>query len=220
MGPWQPTIDEESGDTYYYNTVTGESTWTKPSDFPSHTAVWKKTFDPQYKQYYFFNSEDGTCSWTAPDSVEPASIRLVCPSSPAAGSLVNEQEVVSLVRAQDFNDRCMNWRRARDPTSNQIYYYHRRTGVVTWENPMTVLAQAAAGVGKSMPEVPPANLISLPTKVASYFCHLPSNTLLCPSHTGGYSFWGEKRNTHSTNQAAWSGFKAKFHLQVVTCGAV
>ena len=30
---WEEYLDENSGDTYYHNAETGETSWNKPSDF-------------------------------------------------------------------------------------------------------------------------------------------------------------------------------------------
>ncbi|MBN3288779.1 RHG27 protein, partial [Polyodon spathula] len=91
---WEVHTDEGSGQEFYYNPATGETTWDSPfSDqeeatedqdqdqpppTPSPTASprgsteWEQHLDETSGQYYFYNPLSGETSWEPPDQEEPS----------------------------------------------------------------------------------------------------------------------------------------------------
>ncbi|KAM9296537.1 rho GTPase-activating protein 27-like [Gastrophryne carolinensis] len=88
---WETHTDQNSGQHFYYNCVTGETTWDCPFDQaeePLQSAItptslspapedWEKLFDESSGQFYFYNPLTGETSWDLPaeDSPHPAGIR-------------------------------------------------------------------------------------------------------------------------------------------------
>ncbi|KAH7476388.1 hypothetical protein KRP22_000228 [Phytophthora ramorum] len=60
---WIECTDESSGATYFYNQVTGETTWTKPSTAPA--GQWEVVQDNDDKAYYY-NPVTGETVWSEP----------------------------------------------------------------------------------------------------------------------------------------------------------
>ena len=61
-GAWKPIVDENSGRTYYYNTVTGESRWTDPNEAPKDAeqkkkSMWKQIIDEITGRIMFYNAK-------------------------------------------------------------------------------------------------------------------------------------------------------------------
>lgn len=58
---WHQYIDEQSGEPYWFNAKTQESSWTKPT-----TNNWIEYFDEDSQQPYWYNSDTGESSWIKP----------------------------------------------------------------------------------------------------------------------------------------------------------
>jgi len=76
MGPWTEHVDKTSGKTYYYNSLTKQSVWTKPAELmtPEEKAgksasVWKEYQTPEGKKYYH-NTVTNTTQWTRPPELD------------------------------------------------------------------------------------------------------------------------------------------------------
>ncbi|XP_063156572.1 rho GTPase-activating protein 27 isoform X2 [Candoia aspera] len=77
---WETHTDTESGHLFYYNSVTGQTTWESPfeasldSVSPSHPhspspatpANWNQYVDEASGQIFFYNAATGETSWDAP----------------------------------------------------------------------------------------------------------------------------------------------------------
>ncbi|XP_075438341.1 rho GTPase-activating protein 27-like isoform X4 [Ascaphus truei] len=83
---WETHTDKGSGQLFYYNSVTRETTWdspfdqpedqiyasispTSPSPVPSDTE-WEKHFDEASRKYYFYNLVTGETFWEPPPHEE------------------------------------------------------------------------------------------------------------------------------------------------------
>eukprot|EP01038_Epipyxis_sp_PR26KG_P004167 gene4167-5931_t len=72
---WVETMDEY-GQVYYYNNVTGESSWFHPEDAPKEfvrKGNWIQQFDENFQEYWV-NELTGESAWEIPDAEQEAGI--------------------------------------------------------------------------------------------------------------------------------------------------
>ncbi|KAM5135751.1 uncharacterized protein ACMZJ9_018284 isoform 2-T3 [Mantella aurantiaca] len=87
LDDWETHTDQGSGQLFYYNSVTGETTWDCPFDQAeedpispaslsptSEESSWEKLFDESSGQFYFYNPVTGETSWYPPaqDDLHPS----------------------------------------------------------------------------------------------------------------------------------------------------
>jgi hypothetical protein len=90
MSDWQQVVDPSSGQTYYYNPVTQETSWDDPNAVVSDAgAAWQEVVDPTSGEKYYYNSVTQETSWDRPAAMGPATAAVPTPSkvsAPAAPS--------------------------------------------------------------------------------------------------------------------------------------
>uniref|UniRef100_A0A8C5MH33 Rho GTPase activating protein 27 n=1 Tax=Leptobrachium leishanense TaxID=445787 RepID=A0A8C5MH33_9ANUR len=83
LDDWETHTDQGSGQLFYYNSITGETTWDCPFDQPEDSTKaplspaslspqpgdsdWEKHFDEVSGQFYFYNLVTGETSWDPPE---------------------------------------------------------------------------------------------------------------------------------------------------------
>ncbi len=95
LSQWSEVLDEDSGETYFFNTITGESQWEKPDDFDGADATveltppdshlqevtvppeedpanWEELFDDGHQTHYYVNHATGETQWEKPACLEEA----------------------------------------------------------------------------------------------------------------------------------------------------
>eukprot|EP00531_Pseudo-nitzschia_arenysensis_P017383 CAMPEP_0116125268 /NCGR_PEP_ID=MMETSP0329-20121206/5721_1 /TAXON_ID=697910 /ORGANISM="Pseudo-nitzschia arenysensis, Strain B593" /LENGTH=1109 /DNA_ID=CAMNT_0003619299 /DNA_START=125 /DNA_END=3451 /DNA_ORIENTATION=+ len=125
---WVETVDPTSGQTYFFNSKTNETSWEKPtstgesatqpaeSESTTGESDWSETVDPSSGQTYYYNNKTGETSWEKPaDTTAAAS---------AAGDATGDNQ-----------DQASEWVEATDPSSGNTYYYNSVTGETSWERP-------------------------------------------------------------------------------------
>merc|ERR1712072_1351688 len=93
---WEQVIDPSSGTAYYFNSSTGETTWTPPAsskESQSLPAGWEKSIDPSSGKTYYFKRSTGETSWTTP--TESGAV------APPAGRSQANEEVPEMMKIQD-----------------------------------------------------------------------------------------------------------------------
>ena len=84
--PWEALVDDESKDTYYHNTETGETTWDKPADFDDAPVApqskWEALVDEESKETYYHNTETGETTWDKPADFDDAPVEQASEPSP------------------------------------------------------------------------------------------------------------------------------------------
>lgn len=109
---WTEHLDEQTGCKFYHNSVTGQSSWTRPSsemDTIMREAAVRFTehVDPLTENAFYYNSATGETSWAKPASV---------------------------VESQAEDD----WVESFDPESGKTYYYNARTWESSWTRPKQI----------------------------------------------------------------------------------
>jgi polyglutamine-binding protein 1 len=77
---WTEVRDPSTGKTYFYNSVTGVSSWTDPRAIAPKPAVsnsslvspWTAKQDPASGKMYYYNSATNETSWTRPPEKKEA----------------------------------------------------------------------------------------------------------------------------------------------------
>ena len=144
---WFPVVDPASGDTYYANERTGETSWEKPEALlqldnephngPAHDEArllmngpaqhnendlppgWFTATDPQSGEEYYVNEQTGETTWDKP-----------APQSVNHTPLLSNQPA-----SEDENSLASGWFAVVEPASGDIYYANELTGATSWEKP-------------------------------------------------------------------------------------
>lgn len=128
--PWTEVLDEGSNQVYYFNTVTGESSWEKPEglqsqnepDSPPQTTPqdglsdsppladednpsnWEEVYDESNQAYYYVNNVTETTQWEKPDCMG-APAEGAPTDQAAAGSDEQKDDTFALHDDDDDGDR-------------------------------------------------------------------------------------------------------------------
>lgn len=150
---WVETTDPSTGQTYYYNKATNETSWEDPkgsamvAEIGSTASDWIETPDPTTGKTYYYNSVTQETSWEKPDGVkseEEAASGWAEVVDPSSGQTYyynqNTQETawekpVALTKSSDDSHAGSDWSKTIDPTSGQTYYYNHVTQETSWEKP-------------------------------------------------------------------------------------
>ena len=107
---WLPLVDPDSGDTYYSNEVTGETTWDKP-------------------QFGRDDTEEETSEVTPSLSDNRQSLLEL---DEAVDDSIAEDESNLLEEEERLEDLPEGWFSILDPDSGDVYYSNEITGETTW----------------------------------------------------------------------------------------
>lgn len=138
---WQESLDPASGNPFYYNSKTGESSWTRPAAPEPAPATsssaqpaaassqaatqagglaegWTEHVDPGSGKTFYYKVATGETSWTKPEAPQE--------QTPAESS----------APASD-------WAEHVDPGTGNTFYYNAKTGETSWTNPEPAKSAAA-----------------------------------------------------------------------------
>jgi hypothetical protein len=92
---WQALVDESTGGTYYFNSVTQETSWTNPNLTADDPAAWQEVADPTSGAVYYYNTVSTETSWEKPavlggpasasapsSAAAPAALSVAAPAAP------------------------------------------------------------------------------------------------------------------------------------------
>ena len=146
---WEKVVDPSSGDTYYFNEETNETSWDPPvephaapsveevadpvvnvekkasNDLP---AGWERMVDPASGDVYFYNSETDETSWDAPVAEACVDTDIVTDNPIATNK--SSTEDAGDTRLED------GWEEVTDPASGQTYYFNAKESRTSWDRPM------------------------------------------------------------------------------------
>jgi len=143
MSSWEE-VHDENGSLYYYNSLSGETSWNKPSDFPNRLEAsssssqplpqnWKEITDENGSIYYY-NEVTFETSWSF-----PVHLASEIPSSPPHRSSSSSSALPN------------GWQEVTDESGN-IYYYNANTNETAWDRPSeTKTSISSSGSASSLP---------------------------------------------------------------------
>jgi len=117
---WTENLDPGSGNKFYHNATTGETTWERPK--PAGGAVagalpdgWAEHLDPGSGRAFYYKAATGETTWERPQSTPAAAA-----STAATPGALPE-----------------GWAEHFDPAQNRAFYYKAATGETSWERPQS-----------------------------------------------------------------------------------
>ena len=70
--PWEQHIDRTSGEIFFFNTETQETSWQHPLASDSLPHGWSKHADPESGRHYYYNELTDETSWVPPSGKQDA----------------------------------------------------------------------------------------------------------------------------------------------------
>ena len=116
---WEECVDPQSGEIYYFNQTTGETSWSKPS-----ATETSKNAGSTETEVEVMDISNGVSSKEDPSE----NIRIA--------KQQGEDPSKSLMYGE--------WSETLDPTSGEKYYYNETTGETSWEKPTPILQTSDA----------------------------------------------------------------------------
>jgi hypothetical protein len=140
-------VDPSSGQTYYYNQTTQETSWERPNSkskdafSPEKTSVavstsdWVETADPSSGQSYYYNQLTRETSWEKPTLTE-----IPAPETIEKKSAAPQQ--APQANSSPLPASSSDWVETVDPSSGQTYYFNQVTQETSWDKPASMEATA------------------------------------------------------------------------------
>ncbi len=171
---WQEVYDEANARYYYYNNVTGDTSWDPPPGYGAETVApvvapatsaatspWQQLYDDSSGRHYFYNTATGDTSWEQPEGY-------VDPSTTAVESAAAvTKETVAPGGLPE------GWMEVTDPSSGTVYYYNQLTGDTSWDAPVSVpqtVVEDTAAASNATSQVRWLELVD-PASGATYYQH-------------------------------------------------
>ncbi|KDO21486.1 hypothetical protein SPRG_12529 [Saprolegnia parasitica CBS 223.65] len=142
---WESAVDSASGNTYYFNRSSGETSWTPPPPIAHSTesaailiqkiyrakqararlqtmmhSIYQRIFDPTTQAYFYHNVKTGETSW-----MTPRGLKIKPKTSPNEGSSSEEPE----------SPLPPGWSEAFDNATQHTYYVNEATKETSWTRP-------------------------------------------------------------------------------------
>ena len=160
-------MEASSGDTYYFNKDTGETSWEepKPIQAPPRTAKtprgfrkgnnefaksfkdlkktstlapgWEAIVDADSGDYYYFNKDTGETSWEEPKPIQAPPRTAKTPRGFRKG---NNEFAKSFKDLKKTSTLAPGWEAIVDADSGDYYYFNKDTGETSWEEPKPIQA--------------------------------------------------------------------------------
>ncbi|KAG7381536.1 hypothetical protein PHYPSEUDO_005954 [Phytophthora pseudosyringae] len=134
---WEEAYDESSGRAYYFNRLTGDTSWTLPgeedtSEAGASSSAWQQSFDEVSQTTYYYNVHTGEAAWALPEEAEEdvdlsyLSFAVVRLQSMFRGAKARKR-ARQLVKAQ--------YQCTTDPDSGKMLYTHLHSNTCSWTRP-------------------------------------------------------------------------------------
>jgi len=137
---WLCHIDPDSGDVFYENIASGDTTWDRPNEpIKPH---WLAHLDPDSGELYFENIDSGETSWEKPEEFSDPEEKWQARKEHSGNYVYENLETgkTSYECPPCFQEKVpeQEWVRHFDPNSGEYYYENLRTGLTTWDAPQGI----------------------------------------------------------------------------------
>ncbi|KAF1786825.1 Leucine-rich repeat domain, L domain-like [Phytophthora cactorum] len=135
---WEEAFDEVSGRAYYFNRVTGDTSWTLPGEDTAEGGAstfgneWQESFDEASQTVYYYNIHTGETSWTLPeDNQEGIDLSYL------TFAVVRLQSIFRGIKDRKRARRLVTaqYQCTTDPDSGKILYTNLDTNTSSWTKP-------------------------------------------------------------------------------------
>ena len=154
---WSEFTDPQSGETYYVNDSTGETSWAIPlvkdntiEALPTHEfreaydakpesvilpEGWAAIKDTQSGETYFVNVESGETSWEPPFKSQPQKGEVDTAKQPVRSNETKRDAYLPEASSEPLAELPVGWDAVVDPASGEIYFFNEETGETSWDRP-------------------------------------------------------------------------------------